>query len=67
MTEYLSLLYVKLNIKWMNQTWNGWIFIGACCMWLEDQPHLDLVRLIPLPMDWMRLEKIKKEFDLLGI
>jgi hypothetical protein len=28
---------------------------------------LDLVRLIPLPMDWMGLEKNKKKFDLLGI
>jgi hypothetical protein len=28
---------------------------------------LGLVRLIPLPMDYMRLEKIKKEFDLVGI
>jgi hypothetical protein len=28
---------------------------------------LGLVRLIPLPMDWMGLEKIKKEFDLVGI
>jgi hypothetical protein len=28
--------------------------------------YLGLVRLIPLPMDWMRLEKIKKKFDLLG-
>jgi hypothetical protein len=28
---------------------------------------LGLVRLIPLPMDWMRLEKIKKGFDLVGI
>jgi hypothetical protein len=29
--------------------------------------RLGLVRLIPLPMDWMGLEKIKKEFDLIGI
>jgi hypothetical protein len=28
---------------------------------------LGLVRLIPLPMDWMGLEKFKKEFDLVGI
>jgi hypothetical protein len=29
--------------------------------------HLGLVRLIPLPMDWMGLEKNKKGFDLIGI
>jgi hypothetical protein len=28
---------------------------------------LGLVRLIPLPMDWIELKKIKKEFDLVGI
>jgi hypothetical protein len=28
---------------------------------------LDLVRLFPIHMDWMRLEKILKKFDLFGI
>jgi hypothetical protein len=29
--------------------------------------RLDLVRLIQLYMDWMRLKKIKKKFDLIRI
>jgi hypothetical protein len=31
------------------------------------ESRLGLVRLIPLLMDWMGLEKIKKKIDLLGI
>jgi hypothetical protein len=33
---------------------------------IEDT-HLGLVRLFPIHMDWMRLEKIEKKFDLFGI
>jgi hypothetical protein len=33
----------------------------------QQRATLGLVRLIPLPMDWMGLEKIKKEFDLVKI
>jgi hypothetical protein len=38
-------------------------------LWVQPfpDPIQGLVRLIPLPMDWMGLEKIKKGFDLVGI
>jgi hypothetical protein len=34
---------------------------------LNSENQQPLVRLIPLPMDWMGLENFKKKFDLLGI
>jgi hypothetical protein len=34
---------------------------------MEARPHLGLVRLNRLTMDWMGLEKIVKKFDFVGI
>jgi hypothetical protein len=59
----LAYLRRKQRIWWAKLTFT----------WLHTYGHpiprhvLDLVWLIPLPMDWMRLKKIKKKFDLLGI
>jgi hypothetical protein len=33
----------------------------------KDSPQLGLVRLFPIHMDWMGLEKILKKLDLFGI
>jgi hypothetical protein len=35
--------------------------------WCHCKVHLGLVRLFPIHMDWMGLEKILKKFDLFGI
>jgi hypothetical protein len=41
--------------------------LGFMICFFSVFPVLDLVRLFPIHMDWMGLEKILKKFDLFGI